>query len=121
MRQYMMTIPRELDEAAMIDGASPIQILLYVIVPQIKPAIIAVALFHMVFAFKDYFEPLIYLSTKPALQPISVGIQQFNDLYGQHPQLIQSAALLGLILPVTLFFLAQRVFMRGVVFTGIEK
>ena len=121
LRQYFMTIPPELDEAAMIDGASPFQILWHVIIPQALPAIVTVTLFHMVFAFKDFFEPLIYLSTKPELQPLSVGIQQFNSLYGQHPQLIQAAALIGLSIPVVIFFLAQRVFMRGLVFTGIEN
>lgn len=121
LRQYFMTIPRELDESAMIDGASPFQILWYVILPQAKPAIVAVSLFHMVFAFKDYFEPLIYLSTTPKLQPISVGVQQFNSLYGQRPELIQTAALMGLFVPILIFFLAQRVFLQGVVFTGVEK
>lgn len=121
LRQYFMTIPRELDESAMIDGANPLQVLWHVILPQAKPAIVAVALFHMVFAFKDYFEPLIYLATTPELQPLSVGIQQFNDLYGQRPELIQTAALMGLFVPVLVFFLAQRVFLQGVVFTGVEK
>jgi len=121
LRQYLMTIPREMDEAAMIDGAGPLQILWYVIVPQLMPAIITVALFHMVFAFRDYFEPLIYLSTRPELQPISVGIQQFNAIFGQRPALIQTVALMGLVLPVLIFFLAQRAFTRGIVFTGVEK
>ena len=121
LRQYLMTIPREMDEAAMIDGAGPLQILWYVIVPQLMPAIITVALFHMVFAFRDYFEPLIYLSTRPELQPISVGIQQFNAIFGQRPALIQTVALMGLVLPVLIFFLAQRAFPRGIVFTGVEK
>jgi len=121
LRQYLMTIPREMDEAAMIDGAGPLQILWYVIVPQLMPAIITVALFHMVFAFRDYFEPLIYLSTTPELQPISVGIQQFNAIFGQRPALIQTVALMGLVLPVLIFFVAQRAFTRGIVFTGVEK
>jgi multiple sugar transport system permease protein len=121
MRQYFMTIPREMDEAAMIDGAGPLRILFSVIIPQAWPAIVSTALFHMVFAWKDFFEPLIYLSTKPELQPISVGIQQFNALYGQKPHLIQTAAILGLAVPVLIFFFAQRVFMQGMVFTGVEK
>jgi multiple sugar transport system permease protein len=121
LRQYLMTIPREMDEAAMIDGAGPLQILWFVIIPQIMPAIITVALFHMVFAFRDFFEPLIYLSSRPELQPISVGVQQFNALFGQRPELIQTMALLGLILPVLIFFVAQRAFTRGIVYTGVDK
>jgi multiple sugar transport system permease protein len=121
LRQYLMTIPREMDEAAMIDGAGPLQILRHVIVPQLMPAIITVALFHMVFAFRDFFEPLIYLASTPQLQPISVGVQQYNALFGQRPALIQTMALMGLFLPVFIFFLAQRAFTRGIVFTGVEK
>jgi multiple sugar transport system permease protein len=121
LRQYFMTIPREMDEAAMIDGAGPFRILWSIILPNSKPALVAVVLMHMVFAWKDFFEPLIYLASKPELQPISVGIQQFNALYGQQPQLIQSAVLIGLTLPVILFFIAQRYFMQGIVMTGVEK
>lgn len=120
-RQYFLSLPKDLDEAAMIDGANPFQILIYVIVPQSWPVIVAVGLFHFVFAWNDYFEPLIYLLGRPNLQPISVGIQQFNFIYDQQPHLIQATALLGLILPVFVFFLAQRFFMRGVVITGVEK
>jgi multiple sugar transport system permease protein len=121
IRQYFMTLPKELDEAAMIDGAGPFRILVSVIIPQSWPVIVAVALFHTVFAWNDYFTPLIYLLGKPDLVPISVGIQAFNFQYGAQPHLIQSTALMGLVLPVLVFFFAQRVFMRGVVITGVEK
>lgn len=121
LRQYFMTLPRELDEAAVIDGAGPFRVLLWVIIPQSWPVIVTVSLFHIVFAWNDYFEPLIYLLGRPELQPISVGIQRFNFIYDQQPHLIQATALLGLAVPVLLFFLAQRFFMRGVVITGVEK
>ena len=90
LRQYFMTLPRELDEAAMIDGANPFQILLRVMIPQAYPVLVAVGLFHFVFAWNDYFEPLLYLINAPELQPISVGIQQFNDLYTREPALLQA-------------------------------
>ncbi|HEX7001818.1 MAG TPA: carbohydrate ABC transporter permease [Trueperaceae bacterium] len=121
LRQYFMQLPRELDEAAMIDGAGPLRVLTSVIIPQSYPVIIAVALFHIVFAWNDYFEPLLYTLGKPNLQPISVGIQQFNFIYSQQPHLIQATALLGMVLPVLLFFFSQRFFMRGIVITGVEK
>jgi multiple sugar transport system permease protein len=121
LRQYFLQLPRELDEAAMIDGAGPLRILVSVVLPQSWPVIIAVALFHLVFAWNDYFEPLIYTLGRPALQPLAVGIQQFNFVYGAQPHLIQATALLGLAIPVLLFFLGQRVFMRGVVITGVDK
>ncbi len=121
LRQFFMTLPRALDEAAMIDGANPLQILIRVIIPQAWPAIIAVALFHFVFAWNDYFNPLVYLAGNPDLQPISVAVQQFNYQYGPHPELVGATSLMALIVPVALFFFAQRVFMRGVVITGVEK
>jgi multiple sugar transport system permease protein len=121
LRQYFMTLPRELDEAAMIDGAGPFTILLRVIIPQSWPAILAVAIFHFVWSWNDYFGPLIYLLSKPELQPISVGVQIFNFQYGPRPELIQATSLMAMVLPIVIFFLAQRFFMQGVVVTGVDK
>jgi multiple sugar transport system permease protein len=121
LRQYFMQIPRELDEAAMIDGANPFQVLFQVIIPQSIPAITAVSLFHFFFAWNDFFTPLVYLASSPELWPLSVGLQKFNALYGRLPNLIQTGALITLVLPVTIFFFAQRIFMQGIVFTGVEK
>lgn len=121
LRQFFMTIPRELDEAAMIDGASPFQILTRIIVPQAIPVIVAVALGHFVFAWNDYFSPLIYLLGSPDLWPISVGIQQFNYAFGTRPHLVQATSLMGMLIPVIIFFFSQRVYLRGVVFTGVDK
>jgi multiple sugar transport system permease protein len=121
LRQYFMSLPRDLDEAAMIDGAGPFRILRSVIVPQSYPAIIAVCLFHFFFAWNDFFVPLLFLNGKPELQPLSVGIQQYNALYATQPTLIQATALMTMVVPIAVFFLAQRAFMRGVVVTGVDK
>ncbi|HET6379594.1 MAG TPA: carbohydrate ABC transporter permease [candidate division Zixibacteria bacterium] len=121
LRQYFLTIPRDLDEAAMIDGAGPFRILRSVIIPQAMPAIVAVTLFHFFWAWNEYFLPLVYLQGNPDLQPLSVGLGRFNSLYSGEPTVIQAAALMAMALPVVVFFLAQRAFMRGVVFGGVEK
>ncbi len=121
LRQYFLTIPRELDEAAMIDGAGPLRILRSVIVPQAKAAIVAVSLFHFFWAWNEFFLPLVYLQGQPDAQPLAVGLSRFNALYSQEPTLIQAAALMAMALPVLVFFVAQRAFMRGVVFSGVEK
>ena len=121
LRQYFVTIPRELDEAAMIDGASPLRVLVSVIVPQSVPVIVAVALFHFFFAWNDFLQPLIYLQGNTDLQPLSVGIAAFNALYSQKPTLIQAAAMMAIVVPIAIFVVAQRAFMRGVVITGVEK
>ncbi|MEO8354296.1 MAG: carbohydrate ABC transporter permease [Chloroflexota bacterium] len=121
LRQYFMTLPRELDEAAMIDGASPLRVLWSVIIPQSYPVLMAVTVFHIVFAWNDYFGPLIYLSTSRDKWPISVALANFNGIYGEQPQLIQAGALMALIAPLILFAVAQRFFVQGIVVTGVEK
>ena len=121
LRQYFMTIPREMDEAAMIDGASPFRIFWSVILPQSMPVLVAVSVFHIVWAWNSYFEPLIYLSTKPELQPIAVAMAQFNGIHSTNPHLIQATAMMALIVPLLLFLFAQRFFMQGIVITGVEK
>ncbi len=121
LRQYFMTLPRELDEAAMIDGAGPLRVLWSVVIPQSYPVIMAVTLFHVVYTWNDYFGPLIYLSTKMNSQPISVALARFNGIYGQQPQLIQAGALMTLAIPLLIFVLAQRFFIQGIVITGVEK
>lgn len=121
LRQYFMTLPREIDEAAMIDGANPIQVLLWVVLPMSVPVVVAVSLFHLVFAWNDYFAPLIYLTSRMDLQPIAVGLSRFNGIYGSNPPLIQAAAFMASLLPVLLFFAAQKVFIQGVVITGVDK
>jgi multiple sugar transport system permease protein len=77
-----------------------------------------VALFHFVYAWNDFFGPLIYLSTRPDLQPISVGLARFNGLYGNEPTLIAAGTLMTLIVLVVIFIFTQRFPMQGVVITG---
>ena len=91
------------------------------IVPQAIPALVAVSLFHFFWAWNEYFLPLVYLQSAPDLQPLSVGLARFNALYSQEPTLVQAGAIMAMALPVVVLFLAQRAFMRGVVFTGVEK
>ncbi len=121
LRQYFLTIPREMEEAAAIDGAGPFKTFLLVILPQAKPALTAVALFHFFFAWNDYFGPLIYLAGNRSAQPISIGLAEFNGLYSSEPQLILAAAIITMVLPLAIFFVAQRVFIQGIVITGVDK
>jgi multiple sugar transport system permease protein len=121
LRQFMMTLPRELDEAAYIDGASPFRVLWSVIIPQSYAAIVAVSIFHIVWAWNEYFTPLLYLSSRQDLQPISISLARFNYMYGSDPQYIQAGALMTILIPVIIFFAAQRFFVQGIVITGVEK
>jgi multiple sugar transport system permease protein len=121
LRQFFLTLPRELDESAMIDGANPFQVLWSVVIPQSYPVMVAVTVFHIVWAWNDYFNPLIYLSTRVDLQPVSVALARFNGMYQQRQELIQAGALVTLIPPLILFIAAQRFFVQGIVITGVEK
>jgi multiple sugar transport system permease protein len=122
LRQYFLTIPRDMDEAAAIDGAGPFRTLISVILPQAWPAIVAVAIFHLVYSWNDFFGPLIYLSGVPELQTVAVGLASFSGArVALDPGLIQAATLMTLVIPVGLFLVFQRVFVRGIVITGVEK
>ncbi|MBT3315984.1 MAG: carbohydrate ABC transporter permease [Anaerolineae bacterium] len=121
LRQFFMSIPRELDEAAMIDGASPLRVFISIILPTSMPALTAVGLFHFFWAWNDFFGPLIYLAGNPDKFPITVGLTAFNNLYSQSTNLIQAASLISAVIPVIIFFLAQKQFMQGIVVTGVEK
>lgn len=122
LRQYFMTIPREMDEAAAIDGAGPFRTLVSVLIPQAWPVIIAVSIFHLVYSWNDFFAPLIYLSSSPDLQTLPVGLARFSGArVSQDPGLIQAGVLLTMIIPVILFLVFQRFFVRGIVITGVER
>lgn len=121
LRQFFLTIPHEMDEAAMIDGAGPFRIFWSIILPQSAPVLVAVSVFHIVWAWNDYYNPMIYLSTKPELQPIAVAMTRFNGIHSTNPHLIQATALMALVVPLVIFLLAQNFFKQGIVITGVEK
>ncbi len=118
LRQFFLTIPREMEEAAKIDGAGPLRTFWSVILPQSGPALVAISLFHFFFAWNDFFGPLIYLTGARDQVPITVGLTFFNGIYASQPQLIQAASIMTLIIPLAIFFFAQRYFVQGIVITG---
>ncbi len=83
LRQFFMTIPLEQDEAAKLDGASTLQTLVYVILPQSKAALVTVGIFHFLYAWNDFYEPLIYLHSQKNWT-MAVGLQTFNGLYSSN-------------------------------------
>ncbi|HUQ44035.1 MAG TPA: carbohydrate ABC transporter permease, partial [Candidatus Limnocylindria bacterium] len=121
LRQYLMTIPRDLDEAASIDGAGSFRILRSVILPQAWPVIVAVSIFTFVYSWNDFFGPLIYLAGHDDLLPLQVALTRFNGIYYQNDSWIQAGNIMTLLIPVLLFAIFQRVFVRGIVITGVEK
>ena len=83
--------------------------------------IIAVSIFTFVYTWNDYFGPLIYLAGHDDLIPLQVGLARFNGIYYQNPAFIQAGNIMTLLIPVILFVVFQKVFIRGIVITGVEK
>lgn len=123
LRQYFMGIPKECDEAAMIDGANYFRIFYSIIIPQALPAFIAVGLFHFFYCWNDYFGPLIYLTGHQDKYPLSVGLFMFQAVHNQrNDHFIQAASIMSLMVPVILFFIFQKYFTRGLsVSSGAEN
>jgi multiple sugar transport system permease protein len=119
LRQFFMTIPLEMDEAGRIDGASRWQVYLHIILPQSRVALIAVAIFHFLFAWNDFYEPLIFLHSRENWT-IAVGLQTFNALYAVNTHLVMAASVVMIIPPILLFFFAQKIFTQGVVISGVK-
>lgn len=120
LRQFFMTIPMEMDEAAEIDGAGPIRIFFSVLLPQVKPALAVVAIGSFTFNWNDFLRPLIYLNNADK-QTAAVALANFTASYGATPWNLLMAASLIMLLPVLLlFFVAQRYFIQGIVISGVK-
>lgn len=120
LRQFFLTIPEELTDAARIDGAGELQIMLRVIVPLAKPAIAAVALFQFLYSWNDLFAPLLFVGGDPNLWTLSIGLAQFRTMTQVDWNLMMAASVLFMLPVIVLFFLAQRVFVEGVTLTGVK-
>jgi multiple sugar transport system permease protein len=120
LRQFFSTIPRELEEAARIDGANVMQIITKIIVPLSKPAIATVIIFTFWWTWNSFLEPFIYLSS-PEMFPVSVGLNFFKDQYGTiyYDRLI-AASVLSMVPMIVIFFFAQRYFIEGIQLTGMK-
>ena len=117
LRQFFMALPKDLDEAAIIDGANPLQILWYIIVPLSRPALITVALFATLNAWNDFLGPLIYLNSSDKYT-LALGLNQFTGLYTSQWHLLMAAATVIIAPVILLFFFGQRYFIEGIALTG---
>jgi multiple sugar transport system permease protein len=120
LRQFFLTIPKELSDAARVDGASEFQIMTRVIVPLAKPAIAAVALFQFLYSWNDFFSPLLYLIQNPDAWTLSIGLSEFKGQFHVEWNMIMAASVLFVLPVIVLFFLAQRAFIEGVTLTGTK-
>jgi ABC-type glycerol-3-phosphate transport system permease component len=121
LRQFMMTVPMEMDEAATLDGCSPIGVYWRVMLPMSKPALATVAIFSFMNHWNDLMTPLIYLNSR-RLYTISLGLATFRQQYSTETpwHLLMAASVVTMMPPLIIFFLAQRLFIQGIVVTGLK-
>ena len=122
-RQFFLGIPRDYDDAAMIDGCGRLRVFLHVILPQAKPAVIVMCIFSFIATWNDYFGPLIYL-LRPAKYTLALDFYAWQMPQPPQPQQpynhIMAVATLITLVPLTIFFFTQRYFMRGLIVSGIQ-
>ena len=119
LRQFMMTLPWDLSDAARVDGASEARILLRIMLPLMKPALLVVVIFNFMGCWNDFMGPLIYLNNA-RLYPLSLGLFAFLTRSERSWNLLMAAAMVITSPIVLIFFLAQRQFIEGITMTGIK-
>lgn len=119
LRQFFMTIPREMTEAARIDGANELSIFLQVVIPLAKPALATVALFQFLAEWSNFLGPLIYLSDANKYTA-SLGLSFFQSEYSTEFGSLMAASTIMVIPVIILFFFAQRTFIQGITLTGVK-
>lgn len=119
LRQFFLTLPLDLDDAAKIDGASYFAIFRRICLPLAKPAIAAVAIFMFIFQWNDFVLPLIYLQNQD-MWTVAVGLSQFNTSTYQNLPSLMAMSTLAIVPEIVIFFFAQKHFVQGVVLSGIK-
>lgn len=123
MRQFFMSLPRDLDEAALIDGASYLRIFWSILMPLCKPVLATLAIIMIIELWGDFLAPLIYLNS-PEKFTVAVGLQFFNTVpdVGGEPMkhLLMAACVLSMLPILIVFFIGQRFFVQGIVMSGIK-
>jgi len=119
LRQFYMTIPRDFDEAAVMDGAGYFQIYWRIILPLSRSAIIVVALFTFMGAWNDFFGPLIYLKSTDKFT-LALGLQMFQGAYTSQWDLLMAASTAVVLPCVAVFLIGQKYFLEGITLTGLK-
>ena len=120
LRQFFLTIPEEYSDAARVDGCGELRILLTVVLRLAQPAIAAVGLFAFLYAWNDFFGPLLYTGENAAHWTLSLGLSQFRTQYQVEWNLTMMATILFMAPVIALFFAAQKAFVEGVTLTGVK-
>lgn len=117
LRQFFMGIPRELDEAAILDGATYSTVFWKVLLPLSKPALATVGIFTFIYNWRDFQGPLIYLNS-PEKQTLELGLQTYRSLNNEQWNLLMAGSVLVMIPLIVLFLIGQKWFVKGIVMTG---
>jgi multiple sugar transport system permease protein len=120
LRQFFLTIPEEYADAARVDGCGELRVLLTVVLRLAKPAIAAVALFAFLYAWNDFFNPLLYTSENADNWTLSIGLANFKTTYQVQWNLTMMATILFMAPVILIFFAAQKAFVEGVTLTGVK-
>ena len=120
IRQFMMTIPKEIDEAAIIDGASHMQILFKILMPMLKPVLISVCLFTFINLWNDLLGPVIYISDQDK-STIAQGLATFKGGFGTNWRVLMAASCMSTIPAVLIYLFGQKYFIEGIVITGLKS
>jgi multiple sugar transport system permease protein len=119
LRQFFMSVPNELRESAMIDGMNEFGIFLYIILPQAKPGIAALAIFSFIHVWNDYLAPLIYLNSESKFT-IQIGLKFFQSEHTMNYSATMAGTMSALIPILLLYFILEKQITKGIVFTGIK-
>jgi multiple sugar transport system permease protein len=119
LRQFFLTIPRELADAARVDGANPWQIFRSIYLPLARPALATLAIFTFMWSWNDFINPIIYLRDVDSFT-LTAGLSLFQGQYVGKWPLLMAGALVSVIPMIILFVVAQRHFVRGIALTGIK-
>lgn len=120
LRQFFQTIPRELDEAARMDGAGRLRIFVSIMLPLTKPAMIVVALFSFVNSWNEFFYTVIYLNGHAELKTLTLGLYLFKGVYSTNYGAVLALAFLVSVPALIFFFIGNRYFVEGISMTGIK-
>jgi multiple sugar transport system permease protein len=118
-RQFFMTLPRELDESARLDGASSLRVYASILMPLCRPIVTTVAVFSFINHWNEFMAPLIYLNS-PEKMTLAIGLRVFQGEYATYQHLLMAAATLALIPIIVIFFFAQKQFVRSIVLSGLK-
>mgnify|MGYP000135594203 CR=1 FL=1 len=119
LRQFFMTIPKEMDDAAYIDGCSPLGLFWRIHLPLSGPALGVVAIFMFTGTWNDFLAPLIYLS-KIKMYTVALGLRLFQGQMTTNMRALMAASLLAVLPTILIFFVAQRYFVQGIVISGVK-